>query len=81
MKTAEEVIEELTGVKAGADRYTPMDYGECIQAMHAYAQAAIEEQLKVTAKETMRAINEYLELLSPGIGEEDIIETTRIELK
>lgn len=87
MKTAEETLQEFylkttKNIASIRNSRIPEVYKEgALKAMKAYAKAAIEEQLKVTAKEAVRSINEYLELISPSIGEEDILETTRIELK
>jgi hypothetical protein len=83
MKTAEEVLKEFhPDFNPGIDAFLDEVFIEDIlEAMKAYALAAIEEQLKVTAKETVRDIEEYLHLYRGKIEEEDILGTTRIELK
>lgn len=83
MKTAEETLKQFLPNQFPAAGYfiDNVSIEDVLEAMKSYAKAAIEEQLKVTAEETMYAVNEYLNLMSPSIGEEDILTCTRIDLR
>lgn len=46
-KTAEETIYEMVGIKPGADKLTPMDYGEAKACMEMFAAQELAEYKKV----------------------------------
>lgn len=52
MKTEEDVIKDVVGIKPGAARLTPMDYEECKMCMKEYA-----------AQERNKAIDDCIDAL------------------